>query len=120
MSKSVPTLLGLAIILLVAILVVLVMNYQVTKGIGEGKMVVGTKGGEVLVGQDAPDEYIDASALGGRAEPVEARRLDPDTRRQAVEARQEAEKRQKEAAETGEPVRGGALVEGGGPEAADR
>ncbi len=111
MNKSVPTLLGIVIILLVVILVVLVVNYQVTKGIGEGGRVVGTVGGEVLTGEEAPEEYIPASALGGRAEPEEAQTLDPKARERGALARQEAQERREKAEETGEPVEGGRLLE---------
>ncbi len=111
MNKSVPTMLGIVIILLVVILVVLIVNYQMTKGIGEGRQVVGTVGGEVLTGEQAPEEFIDASALGGRAEPVEGEALSPKAQRRGAEARQEAERRREQAEETGEPVKGGALLE---------
>ena len=66
MNKSVPTLLGLVIILLVVVLVVLIVNYRLTQGLGRGERVVGTVGGQLLTGEDAPDEFIDeTSALAG-------------------------------------------------------
>ncbi len=100
MNRSVPTLLGIVIILLVVILVVLVVNYQVTKGIGEGGRVVGTVGGEVLTGEEAPEEYIPASALGGRAEPEEPMQIPPEMRRRGEEARQAAQEKREAAEET--------------------
>ncbi len=112
MNKSVPTLLGIVIILVVVILVVLIVNYQVTKGIGAGGRVTGTVGGEVLTGEEAPDEFIGESELGGRAE-QEAQQLPARARERGAEARREAEKRRQEAEETGEPVKGGPLVEPG-------
>ncbi len=73
MNKSVPTLLGIVIILMVVVLVVLVVNYRITKGIGEGQRVVGTKGGEILTGEEAPTEFTEeTSALGGRLPEQEA------------------------------------------------
>ncbi len=110
MNKSVPTLLGIVIILLVVILVVLVVNYQVTKGIGEGGRVVGTVGGEMLTGEEAPEEYIPASALGGRAE-QEAQQLPARARERGAEAQKEARERREQVEETGEPVQGGPLLE---------
>ncbi len=110
MNKSVPTMLGIVIILLVVILVVLIVNYQVTKGIGEGRRVVGTVGGEMLTGEEAPEEFIDASALGGRAEPVEAEPPSPKAQRRRVEAQREAEERREQREETGEAVREGPLL----------
>lgn len=112
MNKSVPTLLGIVIILLVVILVVLVVNYQVTKGIGEGGRVKGTVGGEILTGEEAPEEFIGESELGGRAE-QEAQQLPARARERGAEARQEARERREQVEETGEPVKGGPLVEPG-------
>lgn len=69
MNKSVPTMLGIVIILLVVVLVVLIINYRVTRGIGAGEELVGTAATGMLAGQQPPDEVIDeASALGGRAD----------------------------------------------------
>ena len=74
MNKSVPTLLGIVIILLVVVLVVLLINYRVTQGISRGERVTGTVGGELLTGEEAPDEFIDeTSALGGDADRPEPR-----------------------------------------------
>ena len=74
MNTSVPTLLGIVIILLVVVLVVLLINYRVTQGISRGERVVGTTGGELLTGEEAPDEFIDeTSALGGDADRPEPR-----------------------------------------------
>lgn len=101
MNKSVPTLLGIVVILLVVVLVVLVVNYRLTKGLGEGQRVVGTVGGEMLTGEKAPGEFIDeATALGGRAEGPEAQ----------LATRRGAGQRQGERAE-----RRGAAEEGAAP-----
>lgn len=95
MNKSVPTLLGILIILMVVVLVVLVINYRITKGLGEGQRVVGTAGGELLTGEEAPEEFIDeTSALGGRAaepEPQLSPALRPESR--AAEQRQGRQQR---------------------------
>jgi hypothetical protein len=100
----VPTLLGIVIILLVVILVVLIVNFQMTKGLGEGQRVVGTVGGELLTGEEAPEEFIDASALGGRAEPVEGEQPSPETLGRMAEARDKASEARVEAEEEGGPV----------------
>lgn len=105
MNKSVPTLLGIVIILLVVVLIVLMYNLRMTQAIGRGERVVGTVGGELITGEQAPDEFIDeTSALGGdvnRPEPTtmprEARSGD---RRQAAEGRRG---QRRAAGETAEP-----------------
>ncbi|UCC67844.1 MAG: hypothetical protein JSV79_12125 [Armatimonadota bacterium] len=69
MNRSVPTMLGIVIILLVVVLVVLIINYRVTRGIGAGEELVGTTATGMLAGQQPPEEVIDeASALGGRVD----------------------------------------------------
>ena len=99
MNKSVPTLLGIVIILLVVVLVVLVYNYKLTQGLGEGARVVGTTGGELLTGEQAPREFIsETEALGRRAE-SEARRPPMFTRagtRARAESMAAAEEREAE------------------------
>ncbi len=84
MNKSVPTLLGIVIILLVVVLVVLFFNYKLTQQLGSGASVVGTKGGEMLTGVQAPKEEISPSeALGARApktEPQMSPALRPGTK----------------------------------------
>ncbi len=69
MSKSVPTLLGIVIILLVVVLVVLVFNYKLTQQLGAGATVVGTQGGEMLTGAKAPKEEIGTSTVLGARQP---------------------------------------------------
>ena len=72
MNKSVPTLLGIVIILLVVVLVVLVYNYQLTQKLGSGATVVGTRGGEMLTGVQMPTEEISPSeALAARQSKVQ-------------------------------------------------
>ena len=69
MNKSVPTLLGVAVILLVVVLVVLLYNIQLTKQLGNGLSVVGTVGGEKLTGVEQPTTQISPNeALAARAE----------------------------------------------------
>ena len=99
MNKSVPTLLGIVIILLVVVLVVLIVNYRLTQGLGRGERVVGTVGGEILTGEETPDEFIDeTSALSGDegSEPQLSPALRPDSR--AGERRAAAQERRDDAA----------------------
>ena len=58
MSRSVPTLLGIMIILMVVMLVLLIYDYRLTSGLASGAAVVGTVGGQLLTGVDQPDEQI--------------------------------------------------------------
>lgn len=74
MNKSVPTLLGIVIILLVVVLIVLMYNLRMTQAIGRGERVVGTVGGELITGEEAPKEFIEeTSALGGEPDRPEPR-----------------------------------------------
>jgi hypothetical protein len=104
MSKSVPTLLGIIIILLVVVLAVLIVNYQTTKGLGEGKQVVGTVGGEMLTGEKAPGEVIDASTVTGsrEPEPAEAKTFTPEQQERVQERRGEVEQRQEQRGRRGD------------------
>lgn len=78
MNKSVPTLLGIVILLLVVVLVVLIYNYKMTQEMSKGGIPVGTVGGEKLTGVEAPKEVIDASTVLGSKEPeVEKTTLPP-------------------------------------------
>jgi len=61
MSRSVPTLLGIIILLLVAVLVIGIYNYLAYKGLSEGKEVVGTRIHEALTGQEPPKEILQPS-----------------------------------------------------------
>jgi hypothetical protein len=58
MNRSVPTLQGIGVILLVVILVVLIYNIQLTKQLGAGASAVGTVGGEKLTGVEQPKVLI--------------------------------------------------------------
>ncbi|GEM_PF-1386085 len=58
MNRSVPTLLGIVIILLVVVLVVLIYNYRLTSGLAAGGTVVGTAGQRLLTGVEPPEEEI--------------------------------------------------------------
>jgi hypothetical protein len=74
MNKSVPTLLGIVIILLVVVLVVLLYNYKMTQEIGKGGVSVGTIGGEMLTGVEQPKETIGtAEVLGAKRPGAEVR-----------------------------------------------
>jgi hypothetical protein len=100
-NKSVPTMLGIVIILLVVLLVVVVYQYKLTQGLGEGGRVVGTVGGELILGVDAPEEEIgigEVLTAGSETEPVMSPAMRPDSRasdkREAArERREEAQKR---------------------------
>ena len=67
MNRSVPTLLGIMIILMVVMLVVLIYDYRVTSGLAAGGTVVGTVGGQLLTGVDQPTVQVNPSASVGRA-----------------------------------------------------
>jgi len=54
MSKNVPTLLGIIIILLVALLVIGVYNIMLANKMSEGGQMAGTKMTETLVGAETP------------------------------------------------------------------
>lgn len=66
MNKSVPTLLGIAIILLVVVIVVLVYNIKLTQDLVKGGSVVGTVGGRTLTGEQTPTEEISPYEAMGR------------------------------------------------------
>ena len=101
MNKSVPTLLGIVIILLVVVLIVLMYSLRMTQAIGRGERVVGTVGGELITGEEAPDEFIDeTSALGGNADRPEPTTIRPDAR--ASERRQAGEGRRGQRRAAGE------------------
>jgi hypothetical protein len=104
MNKSVPTLLGIVIILLVIVLAVLIVNYQTTKGLSEGKQVVGTVGGQILTGEEAPEEFIDTSTVTGsrEPEPVEAKTVTPEQQQRMREQRREGEQRREQRGGPGE------------------
>ena len=98
MNKSVPTLLGIVIILLVVVLAVLIVNYRLTQGLGRGERVVGTVGGDLLTGEESPKEFIDeTSALAGgeKTEPQLSPAMRPESRagerRAAARQRREGE-----------------------------
>jgi hypothetical protein len=76
-NKSVPTLLGIVIILLVVVLVVLIYNYKMTQELGAGGRVVGTVGGEALTGVEAPEEEIGTSEVLGAREPESEAAMSP-------------------------------------------
>lgn len=92
MNKSVPTLLGIVIILLVAVLVVLLYNYKMTQEIGKGGIPVGTVGGELLTGVEQPKEQIGAPEVLGAREP-QAEQWRAPTRRPGMRAAPAEERR---------------------------
>ena len=103
-NKSVPTLLGIVIILLVVVLIVLMYNLRMTQAIGRGERVVGTVGGELLTGEDAPDEFIDETSALSNVDRPEPTTIRPEGR--ASDRRQAAEGRRgqrRAAGETAQP-----------------
>ena len=89
MNKSVPTLLGIVIILLVVLLVVVMYQYRLTQKLAEGERVVGTVGGELLTGVETPKEDIGVSEVLGAREPEsEPQRLSPEQVERTQERRQ--------------------------------
>ena len=104
MNKSVPTLLGIVIILLVVVLIVLMYNLRMTQAIGRGERVVGTVGGELITGEDAPDEFIDETSALSNVDRPEPTTVRPEGR--ASDRRQAAEGRRgqrRAAGETAQP-----------------
>ena len=67
MSRSVPTLLGIMIILMVVMLVMLIYDYRLTSGLASGATVVGTVGGQLLSGVDQLDEQTAVGKSAGHA-----------------------------------------------------
>ncbi|MBE9565990.1 MAG: hypothetical protein IMF16_04495 [Proteobacteria bacterium] len=79
MNKSVPTLLGIVIILLVIVLVVLVYDLRMTANLAAGNVPVGTVGGQILTGTEAPTEIIGAEeAIGAHVSASELDSIRPD------------------------------------------
>jgi hypothetical protein len=103
-NKSVPTLLGIVIILLVVVLVVLIYNYKLTQGLGEGGRIVGTTGGELLTGEQAPKEFISETEALARPPESEARPspMLTDERARARYAESEARRAERRAAREAE------------------
>ncbi|MBN1458185.1 MAG: hypothetical protein JXA57_01525 [Armatimonadetes bacterium] len=102
MNKSVPTLLGIVIILLVVVLVVLVYTYKMTQELSAGGQVVGTVGGEVLTGVEAPEEDIGTSEVLGAREPESQAEQLPGVSTRAgekMEERSEGQQRESRQAE---------------------
>ncbi|MFB3880779.1 MAG: hypothetical protein ACE149_05920 [Armatimonadota bacterium] len=92
MNKSVPTLLGIVIILLVVVLVVLYFNFKMTQELGSGATAVGTRGGELLTGVKAPKEEIGASEVLGAREPEGEAKLSPAMKPGSRASRMSAER----------------------------
>jgi hypothetical protein len=114
-NRSVPTLLGIVIILLVVVLVVLIYNYRLTQQLGSGATVVGTVGGKALTGVEPPTEEIGAGEVLGRREAEVEAQPSPTQRpgTRSFEVSQEAEaKRAAREAGTG---RAGSPAEGTEP-----
>jgi hypothetical protein len=109
-NRSVPTLLGIVIILLVVALVVLIYNLRLTTALARGETVVGTVGGRAMTGVETPEEVISPiEALGapepaGKAMPAEAKERAPQVHViQTEEGRKiEAEDRPHQQQESGE------------------
>ncbi len=92
MNKSVPTLLGIVIILLVVVLVVLIFNYQLTQKLGAGGTVVGTVGGKALTGVEPPQEEIGTSEVLGAREPESQPVVSPASKPGTKQAERMAER----------------------------
>lgn len=92
MNKSVPTLLGIVIILLVVVLVVLWFNYKMTQQLGAGQTAVGTRGGELLTGVQAPKEEIGTGEVLGAQQPKTEPQLSPTLRSGTRAGRMAAER----------------------------
>jgi hypothetical protein len=103
-NRSVPTLLGIVIILLVVVLVVLVYNMRMTQAIGRGERVVGTVGGELLTGEEAPEEFIEETSALGREPDRPEPRPSPTMREgsRAREGRRAGEERRAQRRSAGE------------------
>jgi hypothetical protein len=102
-NKSVPTMLGIVIILLVVVLVVLFINYRTTQAIGRGERIVSTVGGELLTGEEAPREFIDETSATSRTPEVEAKQspmvTDPVARERQQERKAQIDERRRAAQE---------------------
>lgn len=90
MNKSVPTLLGIVIILLVVVLVVLIYDYKMTSQIVAGGVAVQTTGGRALTGVDAGGEQVSPSEVLGTAtveagQPMPEKKAEKATRAMTLE-----------------------------------
>jgi hypothetical protein len=82
-NRSVPTLLGIMIVLMVAVLVVLIYDLKVTAGLASGKIVVGTVGGRLISGVDGPVARTGMVAAPGSESPRVGRKTPPVAAQQA-------------------------------------
>ena len=90
MNKSVPTLLGIVIILLVIVLVVLVYDLRMTANLAAGNVPVGTVGGQMLTGTEAATEVIgEEEAIGAHVSASELESIRPDELRDQAGATEE-------------------------------
>jgi hypothetical protein len=105
-NKSVPTLLGIVIILLVVVLVILVYNYKMTQELGTGARVVGTVGGEALTGVEAPKEEIGASTVLGERQPESQAEPLPGVSTKAGQKMEEKSEGQQRASRQGQRAAG--------------
>ena len=91
MNKSVPTLLGIVIILLVVVLVVLIYDYKLTSQVVAGGVAVQTTGGRALTGvegggeQISPSEVLGTATVGG-GQPMPEEKAEKTTRAMTLEA----------------------------------
>jgi hypothetical protein len=116
MNRTVPTLLGVIIILMVGVLVLLIYDYKLTSGLAMGNSVVGTVGGEMLTGVDQPTTQIGASEARSRSG-AKTTRIDP-SEMQRRNGRMPAEAQGREG-RRGKSELGRKKLQGG-PEAAPR
>jgi hypothetical protein len=68
-NKSVPTLLGILIILVVVVLVVLIYNIKLTNQLATGGTPTGTLGGQILTGEKAPTTMLPPAGPRGQNKP---------------------------------------------------
>lgn len=105
MNKSVPTLLGIVIILLVIVLVVLVYDLRMTANLAAGNVPLGTVGGQLLTGTETPTEIIgDEEAIGAHVSASDRETIRPEELRDLTD-RTEERAVDRDRVRSGEPAR---------------
>jgi hypothetical protein len=94
-NKTVPTLVGIVVILLVALLVVNIYNLRLYSKLATGETVTGTVGQKLITGVEPPTEEIGSSeALGARISKPKV--ISPaETQRKAGRSEEIVEQREK-------------------------
>ena len=120
MSRSVPTLLGVMILLMVVMLVVLIYDFKLTSELATGGAVVGTVGGQLLTGVEQSEEAISASEALGRQgtkskplPPTGARKAPAKTQKMMGRAEQRSRRGQMARRDNGRGPGGGEKQEAG-------